>query len=139
MLFLLCSRYILTKNYKALSKGLKGNVVSFANIIMELKKCCNHAYLVRPPSEEDTAGKTDFEAMVKGSGKLILLDKLLLNLRAKGHRVLIFSQMVMLLDILSDYLALRHFPFQRLDGSVKGDARKQAIDHFNAEDSQVGY
>lgn len=45
-------RWILTKNYKALSKGLKGNVSSFVNIIMELKKCCNHSQLIRPPEEE---------------------------------------------------------------------------------------
>jgi len=49
---------------------------------------------------------------VKSSGKLILLDKLLLRLRESGHRVLIFSQMVRMLDILAEYLQLRHFPFQ---------------------------
>ena len=46
-------RWILTKNYKALSKGLKGNMGGFMNIIMELKKCCNHAFLVRPPDATD--------------------------------------------------------------------------------------
>ena len=46
-------RWILTKNYKALSKGLKGNMGGFMNIIMELKKCCNHAFLVRPPDADD--------------------------------------------------------------------------------------
>ena len=46
-------RYILTKNYSALSKGLKGSVSSFVNIVMELKKCCNHAFLTRPPEDEE--------------------------------------------------------------------------------------
>lgn len=45
--FVLC-RWILTKNYKELNKGLKGSASSFVNIIMELKKCCNHSLLVRP-------------------------------------------------------------------------------------------
>ncbi|XP_048736383.2 chromodomain-helicase-DNA-binding protein 1-like isoform X3 [Ostrea edulis] len=125
-------RWILTKNYKALSKGLKGNVSSFVNIIMELKKCCNHAQLVRPPEEETT---DRLAALVKGSGKLILLDKLLLRLKESGHRVLIFSQMVRMLDILGEYLQMRHFQYQRLDGSVRGDLRRQAMDHFNAEGS----
>jgi len=49
--------------------------------------------------------------------------------------VLIFSQMVKMLDILGDYLSLRGFSFQRLDGSVTSDKRKQAMDHFNAPDS----
>ena len=51
-------------------------------------------------------------------------------------RVLIFSQMVRMLDLLGDYLTLRHFPFQRLDGGIRGDLRKAALDHFNAEGSQ---
>ena len=41
-------RYILTRNFAALTKGLKGSVSSFNNIMVELKKCCNHAHLVRP-------------------------------------------------------------------------------------------
>ena len=46
-------KWILTKNYKALSKGLKGNMGGFMNIIMELKKCCNHTFLVRSPDAVD--------------------------------------------------------------------------------------
>lgn len=44
--------------------------------------------------------------------------------------------MVRMLDILAEYLQKRHFTFQRLDGSIKGELRKQALDHFNAEGSQ---
>lgn len=51
--------------------------------------------------------------------------------------MLIFSQMVMMLDVLAEYLQLRHFNFQRLDGSIRGELRKQALDHFNAEGSPV--
>lgn len=67
----------------------------------------------------------------------MLLDKLLVRLRETGHRVLIFSQMVLMLDILAQYLQYRRFPFQRLDGSIKGEVRRQALDHFNAEGSSV--
>ncbi len=52
------------------------------------------------------------------SGKMVLLDKLLQRLKADGHRVLIFSQMVRLLDIMSDYMSARNFTFQRLDGKI---------------------
>lgn len=58
-----------------------------------------------------------------------------MRLKETGHRVLIFSQMVRMLDILAEYLQYRHFPFQRLDGGIKGELRKQALDHFNAEGS----
>lgn len=77
------------------------------------------------------------QQLLRGSGKLVLLDKLLMRLHETGHRVLIFSQMVRQLDILSQYLQLRRLPFQRLDGSIRGELRKQALDHFNAEGSSV--
>lgn len=131
-------KFILTKNYKELTKDNHGSIVSFVNIMMELKKCCNHAYLTKPPLDID-AGFTREERLQKllrGSGKLLLLDKLLVRLQETGHRVLIFSQMVRMLDILVEYLELRRFKFQRIDGGIKGDLRKNAIDHFNAPDSQ---
>ncbi|XP_071486143.1 chromodomain-helicase-DNA-binding protein 1-like [Diadema antillarum] len=126
-------KFILTRNFKALSKGLKGNTSTFINIMMELKKCCNHALLIRPPEDEMDP---DIKYIIRGSGKLMLLDKLLTRLQERGHRVLIFSQMVRMLDILSDYLQYKHFQYQRLDGSIRGEIRKQALDHFNAEGSQ---
>lgn len=52
------------------------------------------------------------QCLVRGSGKLVLLDKLLTRLRERGNRVLIFSQMVRMLDILADYLAMKRYPFQ---------------------------
>ena len=52
------------------------------------------------------------QALIRGSGKLLLLDKLLLKLKESGHRILIFSQMVRMLDILAEYLQLRKFAFQ---------------------------
>merc|ERR1719234_1801075 len=119
-------------------KGMKGSTVSFANIVVELKKCCNHAYLTKPPDDKEagTTREERLEKLLRGSGKLLLLDKLLVRLQETGHRVLIFSQMVRMLDVLSEYLELRRFPFQRLDGGIKGELRKNAIDHFNAEGSQ---
>ncbi|GFO50432.1 chromodomain-helicase-DNA-binding protein 1, partial [Plakobranchus ocellatus] len=128
-------RAILKKEFRTLMKGMKGNVSSFTNIMMELKKCANHAHLVAPP-EDELPFKDKLQILLKGSGKLLLLDKLLVRLKETGHRVLIFSQMVRMLDIVADYLQCRHFPFQRLDGSIRGDLRKQALDHFNAEGSQ---
>lgn len=98
-------KWILTKNYRALTKGLKGSLSGFANIMMELKKCCNHATLIRPV--DDLNHLDSLTRMVRGSGKLVLLDKLLCRLNETGHRVLIFSQMVRMLDILSEYLTLR--------------------------------
>lgn len=129
-------KWILTKNYNALRKGVKGSTNTFLNIVIELKKCCNHSFLTKPAeAEPETYNQDKLQTLLRGSGKLVLLDKLLIRLKETGHRVLIFSQMVRMLDILAEYLQLRHFPFQRLDGSIKGDIRRQALDHFNAEGS----
>lgn len=130
-------KWILTKNYNALRKGVKGSSTTFLNIVIELKKCCNHALLTRPTDYENQISQQDqLQQLLRGSGKLVLLDKLLTRLKETGHRVLIFSQMVRMLDILGEYLQLRHFQFQRLDGAIKGELRRQALDHFNAEGSQ---
>ncbi|XP_071743619.1 LOW QUALITY PROTEIN: chromodomain-helicase-DNA-binding protein 1 [Lepeophtheirus salmonis] len=127
-------KWILTRNYAALTKGIKGSTVSFVNIVMELKKCCNHILLTRPEEIDNTftmSREEKLQFLLRGSGKLLLLDKLLVRLRETGHRVLIFSQMVRVLDILAEYLELRRFSFQRLDGGIKGELRKQALEHFN--------
>ncbi|XP_049594392.1 chromodomain-helicase-DNA-binding protein 1 [Syngnathus scovelli] len=130
-------KWILTRNYKALSKGIKGSTSGFLNIMMELKKCCNHCYLIKPPEDHEFLNRAEaLQQLIRSSGKLVLLDKLLVRLKERGHRVLIFSQMVRMLDILADYLRSRQFLFQRLDGSIKGEMRKQALDHFNADGSE---
>ncbi|RXN11828.1 chromodomain-helicase-DNA-binding 1 [Labeo rohita] len=130
-------KWILTRNYKALSKGTKGSKSGFLNIMMELKKCCNHCYLIKSPEDNEFYNRQEgLQHLIRSSGKLILLDKLLVRLKERGHRVLIFSQMVRMLDILAEYLKYRQFLFQRLDGSIKGEMRKQALDHFNAEGSE---
>nr|XP_028561658.1 chromodomain-helicase-DNA-binding protein 2 isoform X2 [Podarcis muralis] len=130
-------KWILTRNYKALSKGTRGSTSGFLNIVMELKKCCNHCYLIKAPEENERENRQELLlSLIRSSGKLILLDKLLSRLRERGNRVLIFSQMVRMLDILAEYLAIKHYPFQRLDGSIKGEIRKQALDHFNADGSE---
>ncbi|VDO08581.1 unnamed protein product, partial [Brugia timori] len=153
-------KWILTKNYKELSKGVKGSINGFVNLVMELKKCCNHSSLVRSYDQAEEGADARLQVclydeieistfvtfffqtevrilqqLLKSSGKLILLDKLLCRLQETGHRVLIFSQMVMMLDIMQEYLQLRRFPSQRLDGSMRSDLRKAALDHFNAPNS----
>ncbi|EGG17186.1 chromo domain-containing protein [Cavenderia fasciculata] len=126
-------RLILKKNFQELNKGVKGEKTSLLNIVVELKKTCNHPYLFESAENENYNDSLD--ALIKGSGKLILLDKLLIRLKETGHRVLIFSQMVRMLDILARYLKHRGFLFQRLDGSMSREKRSQAMDRFNAEGS----
>ena len=106
-----------------------------AMVAMELKKAANHPYLFDGAEPKAASDEEVLKNMLMNSGKLLLVDKLLARLRADGHRVLIFSQMVRMLDILSDYMAIRGYPHQRLDGMVSSDARKKSIAHFNAPGS----
>ncbi|KAJ3936533.1 MAG: SNF2 family N-terminal domain-containing protein [Lentinula lateritia] len=127
---------ILTKNFQGLVKSANGNnTISLLNIAMELKKAANHPYLF--DGAEPTAENNEeiLKGLVMNSGKMVLLDKLLARLKEGGHRVLIFSQMVRMLDILSDYMSLRGYLHQRLDGMVASEARKKSILHFNAPNS----
>ncbi|KAJ4295859.1 ATP-dependent DNA helicase Hrp3 [Collariella sp. IMI 366227] len=130
---------ILTRNYAALSDASNGHKQSLLNIMMELKKVSNHPYMFPGAEERVLAGSTRREDQIKGlitsSGKMMLLDQLLAKLRKDGHRVLIFSQMVKMLDILGDYLRVRGYQFQRLDGTIPAGPRRMAINHFNSEDS----
>lgn len=131
---------ILTRNYAALCDATGGYKNSLLNIMMELKKISNHPYMFPGVESRVLAGSTRREDQIKGliasSGKMMLLDQLLSKLKKDGHRVLIFSQMVKMLDILGDYLSLRGYKFQRLDGTIAAGPRRMAINHFNAEDSE---
>ncbi|TFY57604.1 hypothetical protein EVG20_g8476, partial [Dentipellis fragilis] len=123
---------ILTKNFAGLVKSANGNSnISLLNIAMELKKAANHPYLFDGAEVKTEAYDEQLKGLVMNSGKMVLLDKLLARLKSDGHRVLIFSQMVRMLDILSDYLSLRGYQHQRLDGMVSSDVRKKSIAHFN--------
>ncbi|GAA6007757.1 hypothetical protein JCM11491_003954 [Sporobolomyces phaffii] len=124
---------ILTRNYAALS-GAENNV-SLLNIAMELKKASNHPYLFEGAETRSDTKEETLRGIVMNSGKMVLLDKLLSRLKQDGHRVLVFSQMVRMLDILSDFCAMRNYLYQRLDGTVPSETRRKAIEHYNAPDS----
>ncbi|GAB4856000.1 Protein CHROMATIN REMODELING 5 [Ancistrocladus abbreviatus] len=131
-------KWILERNFHDLNKGVRGNQVSLLNIVVELKKCCNHPFLFESADHGyggDANDGSKLDRIILSSGKLVILDKLLVKLYETKHRVLIFSQMVRMLDILAEYLSLRGFQFQRLDGSTKAELRQQAMDHFNAPGS----
>jgi len=144
-------RAILEKNFEFLYKGTtSSNMPNLMNTMMELRKCCNHPYLIngaeeqiinehiennKLSKEQQSNDLVSLKAMVQASGKLVLVDKLLPKLKANGHRVLIFSQMIRVLDILEDYLIQMRFTYERLDGRIRGEARQEAIDRYSKPDS----
>uniref|UniRef100_A0A8C1UT43 Chromodomain helicase DNA binding protein 4a n=1 Tax=Cyprinus carpio TaxID=7962 RepID=A0A8C1UT43_CYPCA len=128
-------KFILTRNFEALNTRGGGNQVSLLNVVMDLKKCCNHPYLFPVAAMEAAKmpnGMYEGSALTKSSGKLLLLQKMMRRLKEGGHRVLIFSQMTKMLDLLEDFLENEGYKYERIDGSITGGMRQEAIDRFNA-------
>ncbi|XP_024519337.1 protein CHROMATIN REMODELING 4 isoform X2 [Selaginella moellendorffii] len=130
-------RALLTKNYQLLRQGTKSQQ-SMINIIMQLRKVCNHPYLIPGTEPESGTGEFLHEMRIKASAKLTLLHSMLGSLKKEGHRVLIFSQMTKLLDILEDYLTFEfgHDSYERVDGSVPVAERQAAIRRYNKDTSR---
>ncbi|XP_029356649.1 chromodomain-helicase-DNA-binding protein 1-like isoform X1 [Echeneis naucrates] len=121
---------ILMKDQEAFGNE-KGSKMRLLNILMNLRKCIDHPYLfdgVEPEPFEMGAH------LIEASGKLCLLDNMLAYLYKGGHRILLFSQMTRMLDILQDYMEYRGYSYERLDGSVRGEERNLAVKHFSSKD-----
>ncbi|KAL4220426.1 hypothetical protein ACF0H5_020829 [Mactra antiquata] len=102
------------------------------NTMMQLRKVCNHPYLIEYPLDVFGNYKVD-EEIVSKCGKMMVLDKMLPELRKRGHKILIFSQMTKMLDILEDYFYYKKIPCCRLDGSCKIEDRQESIEKFNTD------
>ncbi len=112
--------------------GSTGSTRSFNNMVMQLKKVCNHPYLFY--NDEELAS-LPHDNLVRTSGKFELLNHALNKLKASGHRVLMFSQMTAALDYLELFLMNVGIKCLRLDGTTKADDRQEMLEKFNAADS----
>ncbi|KAJ1073700.1 hypothetical protein K5549_006938 [Capra hircus] len=124
---------ILMKDIDILNSAGKMDKMRLLNILMQLRKCCNHPYLF-DGAEPGPPYTTDMH-LVTNSGKMVVLDKLLPKLKEQGSRVLIFSQMTRVLDILEDYCMWRNYEYCRLDGQTPHDERQESINAYNEPNS----
>lgn len=111
-----------------------GKGTMLRNLIMQLRKVSIHPYLF-PFAERDDLESTTVEELVATSGKLAVLDKILMSMFKKGNRTCIFSQFTSMLNILEDYCALRGWRYCRFDGGTPRAQRNHTINQFNAPDS----
>ncbi|KAH7280823.1 hypothetical protein KP509_36G015700 [Ceratopteris richardii] len=126
---------ILTRNYQLLSrKG--GPQISLNNVVMELRKLCGHPFLLPGVEEEVKKSKDTYRQLLEASGKLVLMDKMMVKLKEQGHRVLIYSQFKIMLDIIEDWLTMKKWSYERIDGNISGSERQIRIDRFNAPNSK---
>eukprot|EP00210_Caulerpa_lentillifera_P001183 g1139.t1 len=110
----------------------QGRVRHLNNLSMHLRKACNHPYLFVDRYEYEPKNEDE---LYRASGKLELLNRILPKLKTTGHRVLLFSQMTHMLDLIEEFLELKGYQYVRLDGSTKTQERAQLLDAFNAPNS----
>jgi len=125
---------ILMKDIDIVNGAGKTEKMRLQNILMQLRKCTNHPYLF--DGAEPGPPYTTDEHLVENSAKLMVVDKLLPKLMEQGSRVLIFSQMSRVLDILEDYCWYRGWKYCRIDGQTPHEDRDRQIQEYNAEGSE---
>ncbi|KAI5851862.1 P-loop containing nucleoside triphosphate hydrolase protein [Tricharina praecox] len=127
-------RSLLSRDGK-LGKSEKGGV---RNLLMQLRKCVCHPFVYSRAIEEineDDSNELIHRNLVEAGSKLGLLNIMLPKLKERGHRVLIFSQFLGMLDVMEDFLVALGLKWYRLDGNVSSLNKQKAIDEFNAPDS----
>ena len=108
--------------------GSNGRIFTLSNLFMRLRQICNHPYLLA----DEWSVAPD---LIRSSGKFEILHRLLPKLVIAGRRILLFSQMTSVLDLIEDLVSMLNLSFVRLDGQTKPSERSQLIDEFNAKDS----
>lgn len=91
------------------------------------------ALLPAPDNEKKRFTNVNVPSMrrfVTDSGKLAKLDELLFQLKAGGHRVLLYFQMTRMIDLMEEYLTYRNWKYCRLDGSTKLEDRRDTVHDF---------
>ncbi|KAF9014915.1 SNF2-family ATP dependent chromatin remodeling factor snf21 [Cyathus striatus] len=116
------------------AKGKSGGVKGLSNELMQLRKICQHPYLFESVEDKVNPSGVIDEKIVRTSGKIELLNRILPKFFATGHRVLIFFQMTKVMDIMEDFLKMMGWKYLRLDGGTKTDERASFVQQFNASD-----
>ncbi|CAE6358604.1 unnamed protein product [Rhizoctonia solani] len=113
-------------------KGSAPKKTALHNALMEMRKCIQHPYLNQPDMERRGLSQEEtLKQLVDASTKFRLLKIMLPQLKKRGHRVLLFSQFKIVLDIIEDFLNMEGYKLLRLDGDTKSSLRQKEIDEFN--------
>ena len=100
------------------------SVTHYKNILIQLRKVCNHPYLFENIEIESENLDEGGEHLIKAAGKMIFVDKLLKRKTADGEQTLIFSGFTTMLDILEDFMYIRGYDYCRLDGNTNLEDRE---------------
>jgi len=133
---------VLLKNYDLLrtldAKAKFTPRVSLLNILNNLRLVCNHPHLFLYRRDFEIPKKDKFrEEFIESSNKLKLVERLITKLLEQNHKILLFSQYTMMLDILEVFLKFKEWHYERLDGQTKIIDRQKIIDDFNSNESRA--
>ncbi|SPO00505.1 probable component of SWI/SNF global transcription activator complex [Cephalotrichum gorgonifer] len=117
-------------------KGGKTGARGLSNMIMQLRKLCNHPFVFDEVENLMNPHNVSNDMLWRTAGKFELLDRILPKYAATGHRVLMFFQMTAIMDIMEDYLRYRKMEYLRLDGTTKADDRSDLLRLFNEPNSK---
>ncbi|RDW78780.1 putative RSC complex subunit (Sth1) [Aspergillus mulundensis] len=131
------NKQLATHNKMVVSDGKGGKVGmrGLSNMLMQLRKLCNHPFVFEQVEDQVNPGRGTNDLIWRTAGKFELLDRILPKFKATGHRVLMFFQMTQIMNIMEDFLRLRGMKYLRLDGSTKSDDRSDLLKLFNAPNS----
>ena len=127
------TQQLMTHNKLAVAdgKGGKTSMRGLSNMLMQLRKLCNHPYVFEPVEDQMNPTKATNDSIWRTAGKFELLDRVLPKFQATGHRVLMFFQMTQIMNIMEDFMRLRGMKYLRLDGSTKSEDRSELLRLFN--------
>ena len=104
------------------------------NPVLQARLACNSPHNFYWPWMDESSTVDD--TLVSASGKMLLLDRLIPCLLAKGHKILIFSQFKTQLDIIEEWATeLRSWKCCRIDGAIAQADRRAQIQDFNTKNS----
>ncbi len=128
---------MLTNNKLIVSDGKGGKMGArgLSNVIMQLRKLCNHPFVFDEIETVMNPQSISNDLLWRTAGKFELLERVLPKYKATGHRVLMFFQMTAIMDIMEDFLRYRGYQYLRLDGTTKADERSDLLRDFNRPDS----
>ncbi|MBE3042582.1 DEAD/DEAH box helicase family protein [Candidatus Bathyarchaeota archaeon] len=116
-------------------KGGKTGARGLSNMIMQLRKLCNHPFVFNEVENVLNPRSISNDMLWRTAGKFELLDRILPKYHATGHRILMFFQMTAIMDIMEDYLRYRGTTYLRLDGTTKSEDRSELLRAFNEPNS----
>lgn len=105
-------------------KGFERSRIMILSILTRLRQICCHPAMF-------------IEGYGGDSGKLLLLEEILEDALAGGHRILLFSQFTTMLDIIRKHIEEKHITYFYLDGSIKAEDRMEMVKSFNEGEGQI--